>query len=69
MSAVELVAEAYSYETASIVTGVSQDILRRAVRAGDIAVSRPEVDGRPISKPLIPRAELHAWIERGRKHA
>ncbi|MFE5293013.1 hypothetical protein ACFQ8T_12600 [Isoptericola sp. NPDC056618] len=64
-----LMAESYSYQTAALATGVSRDVIIRAVRAGDLVVSRPEVDGRPIAKPLIPRAELHAWIERGRRNA
>lgn len=69
MADVALVPEAFSYETAALATGYSQDVIRRAVRAGDIAVSRPKVDGKAVSKPVIPRDELAAWIERGRRNA
>lgn len=42
-------------------TGVSVDVIRRAVRAGDIATVTPLLNGKPMSKWLIPAAELARW--------
>lgn len=51
----------YDVASASEATGVSPDVIRRAIRAGDLAATSPRVDGRAISKPLIPAAELERW--------
>jgi hypothetical protein len=68
MTTVEIKAISYSYDTAEAATGISRDVIQRAVRAGDIATSKPEVDGKPTTKPLIPHDDLWAWVERGRKN-
>lgn len=51
----------YNVADAATATGVSPDVIRRAIRAGDLATTSPKVDGRQISKPLIPAAELRRW--------
>lgn len=52
---------AYDVASAATATGVSQDVIRRAIPAGDIAATSPRVDGRQISKLLIPADELRRW--------
>lgn len=47
MSAVQITAESYSYETAAAATGFSQDVIKRAVKAGDLEVRFVRVDDRP----------------------
>lgn len=47
----------YSIQGAAEASGVSPDTIRRAVRAGDLAVHYP------TSRPVILRDELEAWIK------
>lgn len=56
---------AYTAKTAAEATGVSVDVIKRAIRAGDIKTSRPRVAGREIAKDLIPAAELERWATEG----
>jgi len=56
----------YSYETAALATGLSTDIIRRAVRVGDLGVKYVQVEGRTIAKPVIERAELERWVAAGK---
>lgn len=49
---------AYDMEGAGEATGHSKDVIRRAVRAGDLPVHYP------TSKPVILADDLRAWIER-----
>jgi hypothetical protein len=55
----------FSYESAALATGLSENVIRRAVNAGDLAVRYVQVKGRNISKPVIERAELERWISSG----
>jgi hypothetical protein len=43
-------------------TGLSEDTIRRAVNAGDLAVLEPRVDGRRMQKVLIAHDELVRWL-------
>lgn len=54
---------AYTIKTAAKATGISEDTIRRAIRAGDLATGRPTVDGKPITTLTIPAAELARWVE------
>lgn len=56
-----------SYDTAgaAAAAGVSVDIIKRALRAGDLEARYPTVGGRTIAKPLIPVDELRRWVEAG----
>ncbi|WP_030526630.1 hypothetical protein [Phycicoccus jejuensis] len=65
MTAVAIEPVSYSYETASAATGLSVDVIQRAVRAGDLEVRYPQVAGRTLSKPVIERDELARWISQG----
>ena len=56
---------AFSYDTAALATGLSPNVIRRAVRGGDLAVKYVRVDGREVSKPVIERAELERWVAAG----
>lgn len=56
----------YSYDTAAAATGYSVDVIRRAVRAGDLEMVYPRVDGRTLSKGTIPAQSLDRWVETGR---
>ena len=51
---------------AAAAVGVSVDVIRRAVNAGDLVASSVTVDGRKIAKPLIERDELVKWVQAGR---
>lgn len=44
-------------------TGLSVDVIKRAIKAGDLRTGRPTIDGREIQKVVIPVAELERWIE------
>ena len=56
----------FSYETAALATGLSTDVIRRAVRMGDLAVKYPQIEGKALAKPVIERAELERWIAAGK---
>lgn len=56
---------AYDTAGAAAAAGVSVDVIKRALRAGDIEARYPKVDGRTIAKPLIPADELRRWVEAG----
>lgn len=51
----------YDVREAADATGVSMDVIRRAIRAGDLATRSPKINGRQIAKPLIPADELRRW--------
>lgn len=55
----------YTVATAADATGLSQDVIRRAIKAGNLAVIYPKVGTRALAKPLIPAAELDAWLRSG----
>lgn len=46
-------------------TGYSIDVIRRAIRAGDILTVAPLVNGRTISRRMITYSELARWVESG----
>lgn len=46
----------YNVSDAAAAVGVSPDVIRRAVRTGDIPVHYP------TSRPVILRADLEAWL-------
>ena len=52
----------YNYAEAAAASGYSIDIIRRAVRAGDLATVAPKVNGKPLSRPVILAAELARWL-------
>lgn len=56
----------YDIPGAAAASGVSTDVIRRAVNAGDIEVRYPIVNGRAIAKPLIEVDELRRWVLAGR---
>lgn len=60
-----MTAISYNYQQAANATGYSEDIIRRAVRRGDLVMRYPKVDGRHLSKGVIPRDELVAWVQAG----
>jgi predicted site-specific integrase-resolvase len=48
--------KAYTIAEAATAYGVSPDVIRRHIKAGNIAVKYP------TSKPVIPADELEAWF-------
>jgi hypothetical protein len=56
----------FSYETAAAATGLSADVLKRAVRSGDLTPRYPEINGRAITKPVFEREELERFIRAGK---
>ena len=65
MSAPTITPVSYSAEGAAVATGYSVDVIRRAIRAGEIAVHYPRVNGRPLSKAAILRDDLDRWVRDG----
>lgn len=65
MNTVQITAVSYSYETAAAATGFSEDVIKRAVRAGDLQARYVNVDGRTIRKPVIEHDELRRWVREG----
>lgn len=55
----------YNYEQAAKATGYSVDIIRKAVRCGDLVMRYPKVDGRHLAKGVIEHRELMAWVQSG----
>jgi excisionase family DNA binding protein len=47
----------YTYQDAAAAVGVSVDVIRRAVRTGDLEAHYP------TSRPVILAADLKAWVE------
>jgi len=47
---------AYSIAALSEATGVSEDVIRRAIKAGDLVASYPS------SRPVITRSEAERWL-------
>lgn len=66
MSAPLIAPVAFDYEGAAAATGLSRDVIARAVRAGDLKAHYPEVDGRQIAKPVIDADDLREWVRRGK---
>ena len=65
MSIVQIQPVSFSNETAAIATGLSVDILKKAVRTGDLVPRYVRVDGRVIAKPVFERAELERFVRDG----
>ena len=59
-------AVSYDISGAALASGVSTDVIRRAVNAGDLPTHYPEVDGRQVNKPLILVDDLRAWVLAGK---
>lgn len=55
----------FTFAEAAASTGYSLDVIRRAVRAGDIATVAPLVNGLAISRRVITSPELTRWLESG----
>ena len=64
-TAIQVTPVSYDYEGASACTGLSVDVLQRAVKAGDLAVRYVKVAGRVIAKPVIERDELARFVGAG----
>ena len=60
---------AYNRKAAAEAAGVSEDTIKRAVNAGDLATCDPHVHGRSIQKVLILRTELERWLTNGPRTA
>jgi hypothetical protein len=56
----------YSIDTAAPASGYSADQIRRAVRAGDLPMHYPDVNGRQLSKGVILADDLREWVSRGK---
>lgn len=52
----------YGLKEAATATGLSEDVLRRAVRAGELRTLTPTLEGRKITKILIPADALQEWL-------
>lgn len=53
----------YTYADASEATGLSQTVLKEAVREGELRTLKPKGKaGKPISRVLFDPAELERWL-------
>lgn len=66
MMAPQIAPVAFDAFGAAAASGLSVDVIRRAVRSGDLPSHYPEVDGRQVAKPLVLADDLRAWVERGK---
>lgn len=53
---------AYTPKTAAEATGYSEDVIKRAIRSGDLKATRPTINGREVAKDSISAAELTRWL-------
>lgn len=51
----------YSIKDAAEATGISVDIIKRAIRSGDLKTHRPVVAKREIAKDFIAHIDLERW--------
>jgi hypothetical protein len=58
---------AYTVKTAAEATGYSIDVLKRAIRSGDLKATRPKIDGREVARDSIAAADLEVWLTGGRR--
>jgi len=56
---------AYTVKTAAEATGYSADVIKRAIRSGDLKATRPKINGREVVKDSINAADLEAWLAGG----
>lgn len=56
---------AYSPTQAATAIGLSIDVVRRAIWAGDLEAVAPIVNGRTLTRRVIMCAELERWIRSG----
>lgn len=61
-----IAAVSFDIAGASAASGISTQVIRRAINAGDLESHYPDVDGRQIDKPLILADDLRAWVARGK---
>lgn len=53
---------AYDVAGAAAASGYSVDVIRRAIRAGDLRTAAGTVDGKAVSKKVIRADDLAAWL-------
>jgi hypothetical protein len=66
VSALQIAPVSFDYDGAAAATGLSRDVIARAVKAGDLNAHYPEVNGRQLAKPVIDVEDLRTWIRRGK---
>lgn len=66
MSGVQIAPVSYDYAGAAAATGLSEDVLRRAVKAGDLTPRYVSVNGKQLSKPVIEADELRRFVAAGK---
>lgn len=57
--------EAYTVKSASVATGIGEDAIRRAIRAGDLKATRPKIKGKEMAKDVIAPEDLRSWLRGG----
>ena len=53
---------AYTLAGAATATGYSIDVIRRAVRKGDLVTHAPKVGGTRVARPVILHDDLMRWL-------
>ena len=66
MSVIQIAPVSYDYAGAAAATGLSEDVLRRAVKAGDLTPRYVSVAGQQLTKPVIEADELRRWVAAGK---
>lgn len=56
---------AFTRREAAEVTGYSVDIIQAAILSGELREVRPQVNGRRVSKGVILKVDLEAWLQAG----
>lgn len=49
--------------TAAEMTGLSVDVIKRAIRHGDLRASRPRINGRHVERDVIAVEDLTRWAK------
>lgn len=51
----------HTVQTAAAATGLSEDTISKAIRAGDLPATRPKIAGRAITRDQIDPDDLKRW--------
>lgn len=66
MTTTPIAVVSYSIDTAVAASGLSRNVVQRAMRSGDLVVHYPNIGGEQVGKPLILAEDLRAWIAAGK---
>ena len=53
---------AFTINEAAEATGFSEETIRRAVRAGDLPVRKPKINGKKVNRLVSLASDIEAWL-------